>query len=292
MAVEVTEALNSRSVNSDGSETLRYLVRGTDNQATALAALLAELPLTWNDMSPDPSPSFDSVWVDTVNSDGAWKGEMTYRPRGIEIGSLRISFDTTGGTMHRTASIETVSKYAHDDGSVPGANAPDRKGAIGVTQDGAVEGVDVPMRIFNFTVEKVWSVATLPDIDDIYALSGLINDTQVSFEDSYTGLTLTFAAGELLFRGASGGSMRGDGGIPYVYHFEASPNETDVKIGTDRITGIEKEGWHYLWVYYGQEKITVGDKTYVVLRPFHAYVEQVLKYGDFSGLELLEGSFS
>ena len=41
----------------------------------------------------------------------------------------------------------------------------------------------------------------------------------------------------------------------------------------------EKEGWHYLWVRYEDEK----DEAAKVLtrRPVAAYVEQVYQYGDF-----------
>lgn len=57
---------------------------------------------------------------------------------------------------------------------------------------------------------------------------------------------------------------------------------TNLKVGD--ITGINKEGWHYLWTFYEDTEDT--DAQALVKNPKAAYVEQVHEYGDFAALGL------
>lgn len=88
-----------------------------------------------------------------------------------------------------------------------------------------------------------------------------------------------FAAGEVLFLGASG-SKRGQDDWEIRFRFAASPNVTGLVVGS--ITGINKRGWEYLWGRYADAEDTAAKA--LVKRPVAAYVEQVYPYGDFSGL--------
>jgi hypothetical protein len=90
-----------------------------------------------------------------------------------------------------------------------------------------------------------------------------------------------FAKGELLFLGASG-SKRGKDDWEITYRFAASPNAAGLTLGD--ITGINKEGWHYLWVRFADDEDTTAKA--LIKKPVAAYVEQVYQYGDFSLLGL------
>lgn len=285
MAITVAELPNSRSWNMDGSITLRYIIRGSDNDYLIREALLAALPATYQDRMLYDRPLVEPVpgAIDTVDGTGIWRAEATYKlpstldaPDPYAIGAIRLTVETTGGTMHRSASIETVGFYSAAQGG-----PPDYEGAIGVTSSG-VQGVDVPMAVFNLRAEKAWDPATPPDLGVIYRLSAKVNNAQFTVTDGGTGMAVTFEKGELLFRGGSLGGQRGDGGIPVTYLFEATPNATGLSVG--RMTGISMEGWQYLWARYKEEDDAGASE--VVPRPLHAYVEQVLEYGDFSALGL------
>lgn len=86
-----------------------------------------------------------------------------------------------------------------------------------------------------------------------------------------------FAAGEVLFLGASG-SKRSNGDWEITFRFAASPNVSGLTVGS--ITGISKEGWHYMWVRYADTE-DAGSKS-VVKKPVAVYIERVYDYGDFS----------
>jgi hypothetical protein len=260
---------------------MRFLVAGTDNDYLARSALLSAIPVTYEGMALEEKPTLEPDWVDETTGDGLWRAEATYKPPSTldqpdpyPIGSIQLTVDTTGGTMHRTASLETVASYSAVQGG-----APSFEGAIGVTKD-SVEGVDVPMPVFNLKADKAWDPASPPNLDTMYQLTGTVNGAEFTITDSETGISLTFPKGDLLFRGGSLGTQRGDGGLPVTYAFEASPNATGLSVG--RIPDIEKEGWQHLWVYYGEDV----DADHLVHFPLYVYVERVIPYGDFSGLGL------
>ena len=86
-----------------------------------------------------------------------------------------------------------------------------------------------------------------------------------------------FAAGEVLFLGASG-SQRGEEDWEITYRFAASPNVAGLTIGD--ITGINKKGWEYIWVRYADAE----DEKVLVKQPIAVYVEKVYDEGNFAGL--------
>ena len=100
-------------------------------------------------------------------------------------------------------------------------------------------------------------------------LVGTVND------DVYIGRP----SGEVLFNGASG-SYRADGKIEVTFNFEISKNRTGIVVGD--ITGIDKEGWDYLWIRYQSDV----DADTLVKIPAFAYVERVYPRADFNALPL------
>ena len=276
---DVIERVESREYSS-GQITRRYRITGTDSDTTAMTALLAEAPTTYQGYIRQPDPTMDAIWVDTVAGEGEWDAEVLYaRPapdiEPPDINTVTVTGDTAGGMVHLTNSIATSGSY------VAAGDAPDYKTAIGVTPDG-VNGVDVVAPVFNFSVMKVFSSGSLPDLGDLYALTGKTNNAEFTVTDSESGLSITLATGECLFRGGSFGRQRTDGGIEFTYQFSASPNKTGLSVGD--ITAIAKKGWEYLWVRYDDREDATAKA--LVKQPTAVYIEQVYFSGDFGDLGL------
>ncbi len=273
MPVSVREKFESResTTGTSAQVDLAYVVEGTDDDLVAKAALLAESPSSYDGLVRQ------TAHIDPVGP-GLWDALVRYgRPENQQpqAGEASFSFDTTGGSQHITQSRQTVQKYAPAD-----QTAPDFGGAIGVTHDN-VEGVDIQVPVFSFSVTKYIpnSQMTGAYIGQLYANTGRVNDA--SFTVNVDGVTLTFAAGECLFLGATGGK-RGADDWELTFRFAGSPNASDLTVGS--ITGISKKGWEYLWVRYGDSEDTAAKA--VVKKPIAAYVEKVYETGSFGSLSL------
>lgn len=276
MAVTVEEKATSRTLNAgeNPSIELTYVIRGTDGDEAALAALLAAAPEKYLNLVPK------SATVSPVGPE-LWDGEVRYAspkyvlPEPPPTNSVSIRVSTKGGTQHITQSLLT---YDH---ALPGETAPDYKGAIGVTHDG-VQGCDITVPVLQFTVTKIFAKGNLPNLGTLFALTGTVNKQSVQFTDSTTGMSITLDLGEGLFLGADIGQARGDGAVEVSYDFAASPTRIDLDIGGIAV-GV-KDGWNYLWVRY--EDAEDDQAKAVVKRPTAAYVEQVYEREYWSGLGL------
>jgi hypothetical protein len=201
--------------------------------------------------------------------DDAWQLEVTYTSNGADSDeepqplNRSRSFETGGATTHITQALAET-KF----GSGPGMSS-----AIGVSAD-SVAGVDIVVPQFNWTesYDVPARYVTQAYIVSLHNLTGTVN----------TGTFRGFAAGEVLFLGASGtqqwDSQKGDGPWNLSYKFIASPNATGLTVGS--ITGIAKKGHEYLWVLYEDD---VADDT-LLKKPKAVYVNQVYKTASFSGL--------
>jgi hypothetical protein len=171
------------------------------------------------------------------------------------------TFETSGGTQHITQSLQTVAKHGK-----PGKIPPDHKGAIGFNND-SVEGTDITVPVFRFSETYSIPVALVTHGYKItlFQLTGRVNNAP------FRG----FAAGEVLFLGASG-SRRGLEKWELTYQFAASPNAVNLQVGD--IQNINKKGWEYLWVRYGD----VEDQKVLVKQPESVYIERVYEPGNFA----------
>ena len=202
-----------------------------------------------------------------------WRLLAHYESVGIDTAGggeeSSFSFDTGGGTFHLTQSDSTVA-YAP-----PMKVPPATGGSIGY--DGEhIQGVDITVPVYNFQETHYLPVATVTTGYKVGLadLTGKVND------GSFKG----FAAGEVLFLGASG-SRRNEEKWAITFRFARQPNETGIVVGAglpaaEIISGIEKKGWQYLWVRYiddvkGARKIK---------KPIAAYVEDVYKEDSFGAL--------
>lgn len=264
MPIVVNELFDSRQITTGPSPSveLRYDIFGTNDNVEARAALV--------DASPESYDPYGGGWFflprDSITirpvGDQRWEGAVRYEARAE--GPV-FSFDTGGGIQRITNSLLTRARYAP-----PGKTAPDCKGAIGVTADG-VEGVDIVVPVYQFseTHFKPDSFVTPAYKGVLFALTGKVNSAPFR----------NFAAGEVLFLGASG-AKRAAGDWEITFRFAASPNMTGLTVGD--ITGIAKYGWDYLWVRYADELDVPASA--LVKRPVAAYVEQVYQTGNFAEL--------
>lgn len=176
-----------------------------------------------------------------------------------------IDFDTTGATQHITQCIEQADYGAE-------AAAPNIRlsRVIGLTKDG-VEGVDIVIPQMRFTATKTYEPANITSqfILDLMNLTGKTNS------QPFTMRTLLFAAGELLFLGATGQS-KGRKDWEITYQFSAIPNRRNIVI-SPQILVTSKRGHDYLWVMYNIDE--KDDK--FVQTPSVAFVSKVYEEADF-----------
>lgn len=269
MPVTFHELASSRvhETGSNGTRELKYVAMGSSDDVEVRSEAESQLPGSYDGVGNR------RIRVEPVDSNhGLWEVTANYRTNESQqeppqSGDSSYSFDTTGGTQHITQSKQTVSGYG-----APGIPAiPDFDEAISVTEDG-VEGVDVTIPVFSYTETHFVPAASVTSgyVNTLFNLTGRVNS------GSFKG----FAAGEMLFLGASGSKRSSEDFWEITYRFACSPNATGLNVGP--ITGIAKKGWEYLWALY--EDVEDGDAKRIVKRPVAAYVERVYDAGNFGGL--------
>lgn len=243
----------------DGSIVSRYFIDGTNDEFNA-----------WSQLDAATANIVGSLQKRDVNIDGRlgeneWEGSVKWsmieRP---SIGDSFFSFDTTGGSEHVTQSLSTVNSYAPS-----GETAPNYRGAIGVTDSG-IEGTDITAPLYNFE-ERHHLAASAIDAAykaTVFSLTGGVNNA------AFKG----FAAGEVLFLGASG-SIRTNDQWEITYKFMARPNQSGLTIGGN-ITGVAKDGQDLLWIRYKDEEDGTAKK--LIRRPEAVYVERIYPRVDLS----------
>lgn len=268
MTVQHVELRGSRSgsdaTDRSGTAELVWSVWGSDDLDTARNHIVTYVPSTFDGLA------YKSLTWEHLGA-GAWEFRASYvhpdradRNATLDVGDYTFSFDTTGGTVQRKYSLASTA-YPK-----PGETAGSFKGAIGVTQDG-VEGVEIGIPALKFSVRRRFAQAsiTLSYVQTLAAMTYTTNN------DTFLG----FAAGELLFIGASG--QEGLESDPEItFNFIASPNVTGLMIGD--ISSIAKGGHEYLWVYF--EPIEDDTAKLTVRQPKSVHVEQVYEQSDFDNL--------
>jgi hypothetical protein len=266
MTPTVEELYDGRNETVEGTITpktvateIAYVVQGVTDSDSALSTALANIPTT------NGALVRKNVVLEEQQAESAWRVVARFADRDIpaETGESIYSFDTTGGTQHITQSITTVGRYGPEASNQLG-------GAIGYDGE-RVTGVDITVPVFAFTETHYLPDSTVDGAykGTVFRLTGKVNDA------SFKGL----AAGECLFLGASG-TKRGEEDWEITFRFAAAPNKTGVSVGD--IGAIDKKGWEYLWVQYGDAVDDIVNR--LVQKPIAAYVEQVYEEADFSAL--------
>lgn len=271
--VRVEEAYSERdeTIDAKGNVTeveIPYLVFGVRDESAALAAARPKVKTV-------SGMSLESIEVVERVSGDTWKVKAIYEvdedgeqpdDGGEEEDTTVFAFDTGGGTKHINQSLKTDGRYPN--------TAPDFAGAIGVDNEGNVNGVDVTMPVLNFTETHTLAGSRVSTSykKTLAALTGTVN------KSSFRGLS----TGEVLFLGASGTKRSKKASAPWeiTYRFAVSPNQSGLQVGDIKVT--RKYGWDYLWVRYA-DKVAEGGKN-VVKKPVGVYVEMVYPEGDFGNL--------
>ena len=270
----VSEPYESRAITKGGANDtgeIKYQVTGESDILAALALVQDEAPATWDIMTRGEITLKD-VHVDTENPDKCiFEASVKYaqnvtQPLVIPLNGEAMSWDTGGGTQHVLASLSTVAAYG------TGTSTDDNGKLIGVTKDG-VDGVDTTVPVFAFSITKVFAASEVGAtyVAKVFALTGKTNNA------AWKG----FAAGEVLFLGASG-SPRGNNEVEITFKFAGSPNKTGLSVGS--ITGIAKKGWEYMWVRYAPAKL--GTLKVMGQKPVAVYIEKVYDEGTYTDLGL------
>ena len=263
-----------------------YKVFGTTDDVTLHADINATISGTFWQYPGQPTVQLmaESYSVSYLGDD-AWQVQVNYTKDGADDDDQSEplkrsrSFDTSGGTQHITQAKGGTVTVSGSTTTTTGterrfpSSAPSMDSAIGVDGD-SVAGVDivVPQLTWTETYDVPSTYVTNDYIKSIAALTGTVNNAAFR----------SFAAGEVLFLGASGShewdEEKGDGPWSLSYKFVASPNVTNETIGS--IAGVEKRGHDYLWIRYED---SVTDNT-LLKKPKVVYVNKVYRDGSFSGL--------
>lgn len=242
---------------------LPFAITGAVDEADAMTALLASAPATYSGLARH------TYHLRETEDPTIFEAEVEYGDPDTsgEIGTSSYNFEVSSNTTHITHSKQTVANYVKSP-----YTALDFQSAIGVTSGlKEVSGCDILTPAYSFSETHILADSFVTSSYKA-SLAGLVGKVNGS---SFKG----FNAGEVLFIGARG-SKRGYDRWEVSYNFMASQNASGLVIGT--ITGIDKKGWEYLWVYYSSEEDTAGKR--LVKRPYQVVIEQVYDYANFSGI--------
>lgn len=264
MAVVIDLVGQRLGKGQNASGTCRYQVQGTEDKILAYSLVHAASPAVWANLVKQ------NVDIDEIGG-GVWDGRVKYgvMEAGNE-GDVTWSFEVGSQSIHVTQAAEHIETY------VASGNKPDHQGTIGVRRDGSgqtAEGCDILIPTFHW--EETYyvayeTVATHAFINGLEAAVGKINNNSFRI----------WAKGELLLLSVSG-AKRGEEPVGLTYRFASSRTKTNFTIGD--VTGITKEGHHYLWIEYQEKE---QGTTELVLPAKAVHVERVYDYASFSGLGL------
>ncbi len=210
---------------------------------------------------------FDDLGLSSLSreriADEVWDFTGQYKQREPEPGEYTVSIDTNGGQVMQTYAY-AESKYVATGESAPGMN-----GAIDV-QDKKPQGVQRIIPALKITVRAKIKTANITTVGGVMAYARLISELTGTVNNATA--FGEFAAGELLFTGASGDIIAENPSLQFT--FLASKNVTGLTIGS--ITGITKAGHDYIWFSFKDDK----DASTGLLqsKPRAAYVNRI--YGE------------
>lgn len=280
MSIVVTEKSNSPEIGNDKA-TLSFTISGTTDGFAAYAALLSSIVSYYGGLKLKTAKvrpaGRDDLWDGTADYDKSDNKKDSSDDPSKDSGHVAdFSFDTSGGTQHITASLETQASYV-----LGGAAARDFGGAIGYTGN-SVDGCDVIVPAFAFSVPRYIAAEDMTSafIQKLYDKTGMVNSDVVNVVVSVNGnnVTLTFQPSELLYLGATGKPRSDDWEI--TLRFAGSKNRSGFDVGG--ITVAAKGGWEYLWVFH--EESTDATAHALIRSPKQVNIEKVYPTDTLSDL--------
>jgi hypothetical protein len=304
MAIVITRLINDQRGSSDSPE-LGFLVSGDTDGGAIIAAVIAAIggatvPSTVNGKPASGISSCQQIQGSYGSQWEVWLRYSIISATAFDIGDkVLLSFSTQGGTQHLTTSYSTMAwTPGNTNGSSPtDTSVPDYKNAIGVSGvgDTDIAGVEVDVSAFNFTIRKKFAAADFDwvQVQYWYFLTAHKNDAEftitVDLGNSGLTMTMTFAAGDLKFRGVNAPEPGTDGSVTVPFEFSASPSlgltsspDSSLTIG-DLAPLTFKRGWDYVWTHFKLKEIS--SSVFAVV-PDAAYVEEVVLDGNLDLLGL------
>lgn len=217
----------------------------------------------------NPAMLLRAIRATAADTPEAWKiiGEYKSLLRDDDGNAVDYTFSgtTSGASQNITQGLDYQSY----------GNGPNYQGAINVGPNG-VEGVEIVVPKFEFTIDKVLPKGTLyfDYLKVLMRLTGTVNGAPFG----------PFARGEVLYLGADF-SVKGGGDTSFNHKFVGSPNRTRENgnaLSFGDITNVEKLGHEYLWVDY----VAAESQGFVIRRPRSVHVHQVYPYADFTALRI------
>lgn len=232
MTTQIFELVDSRQAmiepKGQSSWDLHYLVLGTKDEGEA--QLLIE------NAAPDDFHGLDFQSYRMAHKGaGVWDVMIRYGSKK----PMEFSFDFIGGSFKITEALATT--YYPLDGLDPVIfnNAINVNGI-------KVEGVEIFGPRAAFTIKRYFDGPLAQDfLEAVDACNSKVNSDDIFF--TIGSLSFSYAAGELLFLGATGAATEiGDPEI--TLKFAVQRNRTDLPIGDIIVPG--KLGWDYVWGAY------------------------------------------
>jgi hypothetical protein len=277
MSITVSERnIGRRTTTREGERA--YVIKGATNESDALTALLANAPSTVNGLGlVDQKCEVEELGENLFYGIAKYEQfSYDYQP----ANSFHFSFDISGVNTHITHALAHVNTYPN--GAATTNDQKNFQGTIGVNEDGTIDGCDIVIPALTWQMTYTFNDS---DITTSF-ITTLMNTVGKVNTDTFH----SFAAGTLLLTSVSG-QQRDDKMWDLLYKFACSENETNLSVGN--ITGIQKKGWEYMWVYYetdkvgsyaGVSKVTRQNVYFVHKVPKQVMIEKVFKETAFSVL--------
>lgn len=189
-----------------------------------------------------------------------WHVRVPYGPQDRAPGTVRVGFDTSGATIQIKGSLSTVERYAAD--GEPAAT--NHGGLINRNHEtGEVEGTEIVSANLKLNVRIMHppGIMTLARVKHLHNYTGMVNSSPF----------LGFAAGEVLFLGATGDDLGVTEEVETSYALACSPNLQDQVIAG--IENVTKQGWDLIWLEY-RDRVVDGKPTSKIT---HLHVERVYR---------------
>ena len=270
--VTVREIASREGSDSAGSSTasITWRVSGSSDPTVGRTAL-KNLGLSSLVVGGPIDNIYDGLGMASLSrervADEVWDFTAEYRQREPEPGEYTVSIDTSGGQIMQTYAYAEA-KYVATGESAPGMN-----NAIDV-QDNKPQGVQRVIPALKLSIRAKIKTANITTVGGVMAYAQVISELTGTVNNATA--FGQFAAGELLFTGASGDIIADDPSL--TFSFLASKNATGLTIGS--ITGITKKGHDYIWFSFKNDKdATTGLQQSA---PRAAYVNRIYGEADHS----------
>jgi hypothetical protein len=270
-------------LSADGrSRIVPWIVHGTSDIDEAADLLVATSPTSESGLVRSEIGDLRMLGMES------WETDIVYSPfvgglpdpgtAGIEGRDSTFQFETGGGRRTLRTNLATMGVHVKSGGTAPASNL---LRLINATPETGVEGVEIEASVFAFSITKSFSAAELPNsyAQRLYRLTNKVNSIPVTL--SAGGLSMTFAAGELLFKGGSGAIDNNDGRWRFTYSFSASPNTT---VQLEGFADFQVKGWEYLEIRSVGKTTGTGDSIIPIREPYAAIVHAVYFLDDLNDL--------